>query len=87
MFLIFTNSFLLYFIQNLLFYRLGGTKKTTIIRKVSGDTNTFISEMGTALGVHEKDMKEAVRIRAGGNIEVNGIHVKEIRTWLAGLGF
>lgn len=67
--------------------RIGGSKKTTIIRKVSGDKNAFISEMGIALGMPEKHITEAVRIRVGGNIEVNGIHTMKIRTWLAGLGF
>lgn len=66
---------------------IGGTKKTTIIRKVTGDTDLFVSEMGIALGMPENELNESVRIRTGGNIEVNGLHMNRVRKWLVGLGF
>jgi len=68
-------------------FRIGGTKVTTIVRKVIGDKSLFIKEMGIAIGMDEKKLKESVRIRAGGNIEINGPHGGPIRKWLIGLGF
>lgn len=60
---------------------------TTIVRKVTGDTSTFISELAIAIGLPEKQIQESIRVRTGGNIEVNGLHTAPIRKWLAGLGF
>ena len=74
-------------ISILIFQSLGGTRATTIIRKVTGDKSTFISEMGIAIGLSEGDLQKSVRIRAGGTIEVSGLHVANIRQWLVGLGF
>lgn len=66
--------------------RLGGTKRTTIIRKVKGDLDAFIQELRAVLKIH--DAQKDVRVRtAGCAIEVNGSHGREVRAWLAGLGF
>jgi len=71
--------------------RIGGTKKTTVIRKVSGDRQAFVQELVAVISSTDayKDGKKEVkyRIRTGGNIEVDGIHIKNVREWLAGLGF
>ena len=65
---------------------LGGTKRTTIIRKVKGDLNAFIHEVTAVLKI--SDPKKDIRVRTGGCvIEINGSHGKEVRGWLAGLGF
>ena len=65
-------------------YRVHGTKHTTIIRKVTGDREAFVSELRAVLGLSPRD--EAIRIRAGGNIEVDGNRVREVKEWLGGLG-
>mmetsp|Transcript_28157 Transcript_28157/g.81402 ORF Transcript_28157/g.81402 Transcript_28157/m.81402 type:complete len:215 (+) Transcript_28157:51-695(+) len=65
--------------------RVHGTKHTTIIRKVTGDRDAFLAELRAVLRIDPRD--DDVRIRAGGNIEVNGNRVREVKQWLGGLGF
>lgn len=62
-----------------------GTKHTTIIRKVTGDRDAFLSELRAVLGLSTRDA--GIRIRTGGTIEVNGNRVREVKEWLGGLGF
>eukprot|EP00979_Chaetoceros_neogracilis_P000530 scaffold120_cov279-Chaetoceros_neogracile.AAC.2 len=67
--------------------RLGGTKHTTIIKKVKGDQELFLRELRAVLEIGAEN-RESVRVRAsGGTIEVNGNRVREVKAWLAGLGF
>uniref|UniRef100_A0A7S2I3X0 Large ribosomal subunit protein mL49 n=1 Tax=Helicotheca tamesis TaxID=374047 RepID=A0A7S2I3X0_9STRA len=66
--------------------RIGGTKKTTVIKKVSGDVDAFLTELRGTLGLSAND-NDVVRIRTGGAIEVNGNRTREVKEWLAGLGF
>jgi len=69
--------------------RLGGTKKSTIIRKVAGDKQVFLKELKAVLGLSPED-DQSIRLRASGmTFEVNGNHetTKKIKKWLAGLGF
>jgi len=66
-------------------FRIGGTKVTTVIRKVKGDHEAFVREIRAVLKIHNR--KKNIRIRAGDVIEVNGKHVREMKTWLANLGF
>lgn len=67
--------------------RLGGTKHTTIIKKITGDRQAFINELMAVLKINPED-KEAIRMRASGTtIELKGNRVREVKTWLTGLGF
>jgi len=65
--------------------RVHGTKYTTIIRKVTGDQDAFLSELRAVLHLDPRD--DDIRIRAGGTIEINGNRVREVKEWLGGLGF
>ncbi len=67
--------------------RLGGTKHTTIIKKVTGDKEIFLNELRAVLGVGVDD-HESIRVRASGStFEINGNRVREIKQWLGGFGF
>lgn len=67
--------------------RLGGTKHTTVIKKIKGDQDIFLRELRALLEIGAEN-RESVRVRAsGGTIEVNGNRVREVKAWLAGLGF
>ena len=67
--------------------RLGGTKHTTIIKKLTGDKEAFLMELRAVLGIGVDD-QESIRIRASGStIEINGNRVREVKQWLAGFGF
>jgi hypothetical protein len=67
--------------------RLGGTKQTTVIKKVKGDQGLFLNELRAVLEIGAEDA-DSIRVRgSGASIEVNGNRVREVKTWLAGLGF
>lgn len=71
-------------------YRLGGTKSTTIVRKVSGDRDAFLTELRAVLQlpVPKNAKDDKIWLRANGTtIEIDGNHVPEVKSWLAGLGF
>lgn len=82
-------SQLLVSFDNYVINRKDGTLTTTRIKKVSGDQQVFLRELRAALQIPEptnyKD--DVIRVRAGGTIEVKGNHVRQVRMWLAGLGF
>ena len=71
--------------------RKDGTKITTRIRKVSGDRDEFIREIRSVLQLPPitsgKASDDNIRVRTGGTIEINGNRVRELKEWLAGLGF
>lgn len=62
---------------------------TTRIKKISGDTDAFLSELRAVLKLPKpKNFRDdEVRVRTGGTVEVKGNRVVEVKTWLAGLGF
>lgn len=64
--------------------RKDGTKATTRVKKIVGDRDLFVQEMRSAL---QLPLDSPVRIRVGGTIEVDGNRSREVREWLAGLGF
>lgn len=63
----------------------------TRIKKVDGDQALFLQELRTVLSLPEPAngiaAYDSIRIRTGGTIEINGHVAREVRTWLAGLGF
>jgi translation initiation factor 1 (eIF-1/SUI1) len=71
--------------------RKDGTKTTTRIRKVGGDSEEFITELRSVLQLpvpkSGNPRDDAIRVRVGGTIEIQGNHVKPVKVWLAGLGF
>lgn len=85
------NIFISIFISIFVCVRNGGTKNTTIIRKVTGDREVFIQELIAVLKLQDKMHKKVsdmIRLRASGTvIEVDGNHTKQVKTWLASLGF
>jgi hypothetical protein len=66
-----------------------GTKTTTLIKKVKGDREAFIRELRAVLDLPVPVLarEDALRIRVGGTIEVDGNHVRVVKEWLSGLGF
>ena len=64
--------------------RKDGARATTRIKKVSGNRELFLNELRAALHI---PLRDTIRIRTGGTIEIKGNRVHEIKTWLAGLGF
>ena len=69
------------------YHRLGGSKRTTIIRKITGNKEIFEEELKAVLSISPDD-KDSVVWRAGGTkIELNGNRTSETKAWLAGLGF
>ena len=68
------------------YYRKDGTKITTRIRKVSGDSDVFMQELRAVLAEYQQD-EPSIRVRTGGTIEIDGNHVRPVKMWLAGLGF
>ena len=67
-------------------FRIGGSKVTTIVRKISGDRDYFVRELRAVLKLSPDS--DDIKLRASGTVvEVNGNRTKEIKSWLAGLGF
>mmetsp|Transcript_127247 Transcript_127247/g.189677 ORF Transcript_127247/g.189677 Transcript_127247/m.189677 type:complete len:184 (+) Transcript_127247:168-719(+) len=70
-------------------FRKDGAKVTTRIKKVTGDRDAFLNELRSVLQIpivkNPKD--DTVRIRTGGTIELKGNRTREVKEWLAGLGF
>ena len=70
------------------FYRsLGGSKRTTIIRKITGDKEIFEKELKAVLSISPDDKRSLVWRAGGTKIELNGNRTYETKAWLAGLGF
>lgn len=68
-------------------FKLGGSKQTTIIKKVYGNKKFFVNELKAILGISIDD-HDCITLRGSGNvIEVKGNRVREVKSWLAGLGF
>merc|ERR1712238_380784 len=91
--------------------RIGGSKVTTLVRRVTGDRDEFIRELRVILNMSptsrlpsssipssslsnaslpspNRGRGDGIRYRAHGTVfEVDGNRTREIKTWLAGLGF
>jgi len=73
-------------------YRKDGTKATTRIKRVSGDRDAFLRELRCVLDLparqpEQHNSNNGIRVRTGGTIEIDGNRVREVKLWLAGLGF
>lgn len=71
------------------FCRKDGAKVTTRIKKISGDQDAFLNELRAVLQIPivKNPKHDEIRIRTGGTIEVKGNRTREVKEWLAGLGF
>lgn len=58
----------------------GQTRKLTVVRRVEGDTSAL------ALELHRVTGGAKVQVRPG-RVEIAGDRSKEVKQWLAGLGF
>jgi hypothetical protein len=69
--------------------RKDGTKATTLVKRIGGDKDSFIHELRAVLEIPEpkNPNDDIIRFRAGGTIEIDGNRVREVKQWLAGLGF
>ena len=57
------------------------------MKKVTGDKGIFLNELRAILSISADD-KDSICLRASGSVvEVSGNRSKEIKAWLAGLGF
>ncbi|CAB9503046.1 Mitochondrial large subunit ribosomal protein (Img2) [Seminavis robusta] len=72
-------------------FRKDGARVTTRVKKVTGDRDLFIRELRSVLELPPPKNGNArldpIRVRVGGTIEVKGNRTREIKAWLAGLGF
>jgi len=69
------------------YLRLGGSKQTTIIRKITGNKEIFVEELMAALSISPDDQGSIVWRASGTKIELKGNRTWETKAWLAGLGF
>ena len=69
--------------------RKDGTKATTLVKRIAGDADSFIDELRAVLEIPEpkNPNDDVIRYRTGGTIEIDGNRVREVKQWLAGLGF
>ena len=70
-------------------YSKDGTKVTTRIKKIGGDREAFLRELRSVLELPKpkNPREDPIRVRVGGTVEVDGNRSREVREWLAGLGF
>jgi len=68
-------------------FGLGGSKQTTIIRKITGNKEIFVEELMAALSISPDDQGSIVWRASGTKIELKGNRTWETKAWLAGLGF
>ena len=59
------------------------------MKRIGGDKDVFIKELRAVLDIPEpgNPNDDIIRYRAGGTMEINGNRVREVKQWLAGLGF
>lgn len=71
--------------------RKDGTKVVTRIKNISGDIEKFVRELRIVLSIpqpaNQLQSYDAIRLRAGNLIEIQGHRAGEIRSWLGQLGF
>lgn len=72
-----------------MFKRKDGTKATTLVKRLAGNRDVFVAELRAVLAMPEpkNSNDDSIRYRAGGTIEIEGNRVREVKQWLAGLGF
>ena len=58
----------------------GGSRKCTVIRKITGDLNLFKEELS-------KVVSNAPITDKMGRVEVTGLHSQKVKLWLMRLGF
>eukprot|EP00525_Craspedostauros_australis_P011412 CAMPEP_0198108234 /NCGR_PEP_ID=MMETSP1442-20131203/297_1 /TAXON_ID= /ORGANISM="Craspedostauros australis, Strain CCMP3328" /LENGTH=229 /DNA_ID=CAMNT_0043763463 /DNA_START=71 /DNA_END=760 /DNA_ORIENTATION=+ len=70
-------------------FRKDGSRVTTRIRKVTGDTEDFLTELRAVLQLNKfkNPRDDPIRVRVGGTVEIKGNRVREVKQWLAELGF
>lgn len=70
-------------------HRKDGTKATTLVKRMTGDKDLFMSELRSVLEIPEpfNPNDDKIRYRVGGTIEIDGNRVREVKQWLTGLGF
>ena len=61
-------------------YRVGGMRKVTVVRKITGDINEFKTELSKV--VSNAPIEEKM-----GRIEISGLHSDKVKLWLRRLGF
>ncbi|TNV75398.1 hypothetical protein FGO68_gene16241 [Halteria grandinella] len=61
-------------------YRVGGMRKVTVVRKITGDIDEFKMELAKV--VSNAPIEEKM-----GRIEINGMHSDKVKLWLRRLGF
>ena len=61
-------------------YRVGGMRKVTVVRKITGDINQFKTELSKV--VSNAPIEEKM-----GRIEISGLHSDKVKLWLRRLGF
>ena len=60
--------------------KMGGSRKCTVIRKVTGDVDEFKAELA-------KVVSNAPIVDKMGRVEVTGLHSQKVKLWLMRLGF
>jgi hypothetical protein len=88
----YAQRFLLLLLYDTSWYdRKDGTKIITRIKKVTGDINLFVRELRIVLSLpqpaNQIQSYDAIKLRTGNIIEIQGHRAAEIRNWLGGLGF
>ena len=61
-------------------YRVGGQRKVTVVRKVSGDLNALKEELSKV--VSNSPIEEKM-----GRIEISGLHAEKVKLWMRRVGF
>ena len=59
---------------------MGGQRKVTVVRKLSGDIDEFKSELAKV--VSNSPIEEKM-----GRLEISGLHTEKVKLWLRRLGF
>ena len=72
-------------------HRKDGTKVVTRIKNITGDIDVFVRELRIVLSLpqpaNQLQSYDAIRLRAGNMVEIQGHRAAEIRRWLGQLGF
>ena len=61
-------------------YRVGGMRKVTVVRRITGDLNEFKAELSKI--VSNSPIEEKM-----GRLEISGLHSEKVKLWLRRLGF
>ena len=61
-------------------YRVGGMKKVTVVRKITGDINELKEELAKV--VSNAPIEEKM-----GRLEISGLHSEKVKLWMRRVGF